>query len=907
MSGFIPNLALEASAGSGKTFSLVVRYLSLLFMDVHPKAILALTFTNKAANEMQERVIKTLTHLEQSDELIHIAETTMLSQEAILAKKEMVLTQFLRADIKIMTLDKFFAKILKKFALHLGLTPNINTQESQHEIKLLITFLTQVKKAKKERNLLHVASLMSRRFSDIFTLLNHFYQYERDIKALHFGQGDLNMAKDAVFAALGKLDQYVQNHKGASATAKKSFSDESIEALLKRKWLERETLEYRTFSKCYSIEMDNYFFELKAALKGYIEIKESNLFSEILELLELYKDSKMVLAKESFELSFDDITQLVYELLHNRIDSDFLYFRLDAKVEHLLLDEFQDTSVIQYEILRPIIEELTSGVGVHEKRSFFFVGDVKQSIYRFRGGVSALFSHVLTRHNVTLEKLNVNYRSSKEVVHFVNTLFQEAIEGYTPQLAYSSSGGYVEVSESEALLDSMIKKVKALLEMGADGNNIAILCATNGDGETIESLLKAEGVEVVTETSAKLINQRSVKAIIEYLKFIYFNEPIYKANFFALLGCETFVLDAVEIKGLHLLLHVKQIINRYQLFDGDLNIIRFLEILATFRDIEQFIYEYERIGEAASQMELHGVRVMTVHKSKGLEFEYVIVLDRLKKRPPERSTLIFEYSDITLQALYLRTQGRKYFDSAYAKALDKEQVLLRHDRINALYVAFTRAREALFVLKNAKDSEFDILTLDEGRYGSLHVKSSKCNTQSPSSTLQYSERAYGLQKELLTPSDESTSEEGEDSNAILFGLALHYTLEMMDGYHLDSLDSALGASYHKYGYALGSEAFEDMKQRITLLCQNSQFLALIEGTIYKEQPLSFKGELKYLDAMIENSSGYVVIDYKSSKKFSQHHHSQVRNYMYALKSITKREVRGVICYLLEDQIELKEV
>ena len=105
---FKNRLAYVASAGSGKTFNLVVRYLSLLFMGASPSRVLALTFTNKAASEMQERIVQTLKELENRDELYVISEVTGISREDILVQKKVILEQFLNADVKIMTLDKFF-------------------------------------------------------------------------------------------------------------------------------------------------------------------------------------------------------------------------------------------------------------------------------------------------------------------------------------------------------------------------------------------------------------------------------------------------------------------------------------------------------------------------------------------------------------------------------------------------------------------------------------------------------------------------------------------------------------------------------------------------------------------------------------------------------------------------------
>jgi len=906
MQGFIQNLAFEASAGSGKTFNLVVRYLSLLFMGVESKSILALTFTNKAANEMQERVIETLEHLEDRAELQVISDITSLTCNEILEQKEQILSKFLRSDIKIMTLDKFFAKILKKFALHVGLSPNMSTHESQHKIKLLITFLELVKKNKKEKSLIKLSLLMSKRFSDIFTLLNQFYQNERDIKALSFSASDLEPLRQEVLLHVKHLSEYVNKHKGASATAKKAFDVESVDELLTKTWLERDTLEYRTFSKCYEPIMDEYFHNLKAALKSYFEARDNQLFLEILELLALYKEAKISLAKENFELSFDDITLLTYQLLRNEIDGEFLYFRLDSKIEHMLLDEFQDTSIVQYEILKPIIDELVSGEGVHTHGSFFFVGDVKQSIYRFRGGVSGLFSHVVKTQGVELEKLKVNYRSSKEVVEYVNVIFESKIEGYTPQEAFSKSGGFIEVSQSDEILQTLLEKTQHLLSLGVKHDDIAILCATNGDGDSIEALLKEESIEVVTETSAKLMNQKNVKALREYLKYQYFGEKLYLENFFSLIAQEPFAVEKINFTKTNFVLHVKELVESYRLFDGDLNIFRFIEILNGYRDIEQFIYEHDRIGESAAKMDLHGVRVMTIHKSKGLEFEHVILLDRIKKRPASTASLIYDYNNITLESIYLRTKNRVTFDEKYKRAIEREDKLILQDRLNALYVAFTRAKNSLFVITKTEKSDFDILNLTLETRGILEVDESLHVRKEEEKVLVYKSEAYGLQKEILKVEDEASDDE-VDKEAIEFGLALHYTLEMMKNFDEESLHVALKSTYLKYGYTLSSEKFEDLKRRIEMLCVNEHFKELTSAKVHKEQAITFEGSLKYLDVLVKHEEKYVVIDYKSSKKFAKHHVKQVSYYNYAINKITDVVTEGYICYILENEIELTRV
>ena len=255
-------------------------------------------------------------------------------------------------------------------------------------------------------------------------------------------------------------------------------------------------------------------FRIQEAIKKQNRAKEQNFFYALNELVGIYEKSKKALYMDDSELSFSDVTSLVHFILNELDDSEFLYFRLDAQIEHMLLDEFQDTSIVQYEILKPLINEITSGSGIFENGSFFFVGDVKQSIYRFRGGVSALFESVKNEQHTEVDQLVTNYRSQKEVVSFVNTVFKEKIKNYTPQnTREDAQGGYVEVIQNDELIEATLAQIKKLISLGANLDEIAVLCATNGDGEVVKQKLIEENIDVVTETTTKLINQTSVQAV----------------------------------------------------------------------------------------------------------------------------------------------------------------------------------------------------------------------------------------------------------------------------------------------------------------------------------------------------------------------------------------------------------
>jgi len=908
------NLAYEASAGSGKTFMLVVRYLSLLFLGAHPSKILALTFTNKAAYEMQERIVATLEALESRGELDVISEVTGLSKAELLSQRDKILSEFLNANTKIMTIDKFFTQILRKFSLYTSLMPDFTTQSSQHERKLLSRFLKEVAVAGKMEILLQLSLESSKRLESIFFLLDALYTKKHELSTIAFSKQKSFLYEEEALANLKELQALVNGCEAASATAKKSMDVESFEELCAKSWVGKETLNYRTYSKCYTPEMDRYLTRIQEAIKNQYRAREQNFFYALKELVDIYEKSKKALYMDDSELSFNDVTMLVYYLLKERIDSEFLYFRLDAQIEHILLDEFQDTSIVQYEILKPLITEIVSGNGVNEEGSFFFVGDVKQSIYRFRGGVSALFAKVASENHTRVEPLLTNYRSQREVIEFVNRTFENKITNYLPQKTREEAqGGYVEVIACDTLLECCVTQVQRLLDLGADINEIAILCATNGDGEEIKNALENEKIEVVTETTTKLIHQQSVKAVLEYLKYQYFKEDIYRYNFFALIQQELEPLALLDINSLLLVDVVKYAIERYELFSDEFHLIRFLDALRVYPDIEALLFEYERLDLSGAASDLRGVRVLTIHKSKGLEYEHVIVLDRLKKAPPARDTIIYEYDGIELEGIYLRIKGRDLLDKPYENALAKEKKLTREDNLNALYVAFTRARENLFVLLKSKDSAFELLELTPKARGKLVCKPSLEEASRAQTSLQYKSLYYGTQSDIL----ELAKEQEEDLSAIHFGLGLHYILEMLSSFELRCIANAKDMLLNRYGALLSSEEIDDICLRVEMLLKNQEFLDLVDGECMKEKALKYKKNLRYIDLLVKKeiqdpqslfaSVQYTVIDYKSSLNFQEEHHQQVNYYKNAIRAITSQEVDGYICYLLKEEIKIVKV
>ena len=346
-----------------------------------------------------------------------------------------------------------------------------------------------------------------------------------------------------------------------------------------------------------------------------------------------------------------------------------------------------------------------------------------------------------------------------------------------------------------------------------------------------------------------------------------------------------------------------KVIERYGLFDGDLNLLRFLQLLGNYGDIEAFLFEYERLDATAAQADLHGVRVLTVHKSKGLEFENVFVIDRLGRPKADSSTIIYQYDGIALQQIYLRMNKRASFDSNYAQALADEERLSYEDGMHALYVAFTRAKRRLYIIQKSKDSKFEDLGLSEQTWGEEQITVQHLVKKEQAEVLAYEPRSYGVQSEII----KEEREEEKDQHAIEFGLALHYTLEMMALFEESAIEEALSVAMNRYGAYLSEDDFTSIKKRIAHLVNDAHFKTLSDGVTTKERAISYASELRYIDLLVQKPGEWIVMDYKSAKGHSEQYYQQVGFYKKAVASITNEKVSAFLVYLLEEGCEIVEV
>ena len=906
-------LAYSASAGSGKTFALSVRYISLLFMGESPSSILAATFTNKAAAEMRERVVDSLRGLGENEAshneafLGAVLEQTGFSRDELFQKQPEVLARFLATTSYIVTLDSFFSGILRSASLELGLEPDFVTKEQGTE-ELEKHFLDEVQAEGLLPSLVKLAlNIEDKRFGKIFDLMQNFYKVDPLLPKQEEIPYTLAKQEEAcetlrlkMIKALGDAD--------AAARCLKQFETKSIKELFAKTLFEKETLgEHSWFKKVANDETEALYAYLKQELAFWAKAKEAIVLQSLFKIYDYYRNANITNAKSSGVLSFDDLTYFTYRLLYESISKEFLYFKIDAKFKHILLDEFQDTSTLQFLLLKPLIDEIFAGHGQSEFKSFFYVGDTKQSLYRFRGGVEELFDKVAERYGVDILPMHTNYRSSKNVVEQVNRWFESTMQGYVPQKSKPGADeGYVEVLESEALIEEAVTQVKRLLELGVAVDNIAFLVATNKDGQSLQEACQHEGIDVLLKTSSSLKNMPKIAALVAMVSYLFYGEKI---DAHALLLKVGKSLDDVDISWFSAFMSPLQVVDRlvreFGYFDNDLNILKLLEFSAAFSDIPTFVEEFESSSISVASNTIHGAKIMTIHGSKGLEFEYVILLDKLTKAKPDTSALAYHYDDnLHIDKIFYRSKGRENFDAAYASMIDERKVSTLKDKKNVLYVALTRAVEGLIVLRKPKGSVFDELGMEVMKVGELREAHSTGALTVPKAVEENVVISnYGTQEVL------KQEEEGEkDYEAILFGTALHYVLEMLGAFDEVSLVHAITALQNKYGQQLSKTSIDQIRERVSALINHIDFLNLLEGAkVSKEQSLSFEGELKQIDLLLMYHDYNVVVDYKSSKKYALKHQQQVGYYKKAIANITGKKTLGMIVYLLDGGIELVSI
>ncbi len=907
-------MALKASAGSGKTFALSVRFLALLFKGANPSEILTLTFTKKATAEMKERILDYLKILQKEnleDEkekeksqniLKELEEKYRLNPSFVQNSAQKIYQRFLNAEIRISTIDAFFQSILRKFCWFVGLSANfeVNEDTKAYQQQLNASFLSALNNKQLEELSVFITQCLSH---DNYTsdsilerlrfLKNKLYLFDPNKKEPAFDE-------KGFLEKLRSLNNQIQSIKTASDRAKTAIKCDSFRGFLNSSltWLEKKS-EYQSFKKLKSEipTLESECEEIENDLKRYYEAKETAIFKKFPKFIQLYDNATSKIQA----LDFDAIKDKVHALLngYEEMPAEFFYFRLDSRIAHILIDEFQDTSLNDYKILAPFIDEIKAGIGQAKwHRSVFFVGDVKQSIYGFRGSFSSLFESV--SNDFYHDNLEFNHRSSPLIINYVNTIFKKAYQNFSaayleqkyPKASSNkhAKDGYVKVSlvadERELLLEQILQEAKNLLEHRIEPKDITLLCATNDDALEIKNYLQ-ENLSAIcpsTESSAKLsqfVESKIIKNALEYALAEEPYKPFYKHSVLKLAGY--LHDDAIALAGFNptkesVAGFVWKVMELFELYGECAQIC--LELAVGCEDANEFLEKLE--AKEIASFKAEGAQIMTIHKSKGMQFPYVIVCERLGKPKTNNSNqFLEEYSGTELIRLYYRMRNREVVDKDYARALDKEEAAKDHEETNVYYVAFTRAELGLVVVakdKKGMHEKLDLVPLEEGEI--VPVISSQ-KEPSPESVV-IKPHAYGEQVQEIEE-EPSDYEKNNDQEAINFGIALHKGLEYQYAYRIPKKSVLEYLNYHHGFYGLDYQALEES---LELFENDAKIQALFKNLALKgEVAFLFEGVVSRIDVLLwDKGQNLYVLDYKSSQNYQQSHKAQVSHYAAFLQT-----------------------
>ncbi|WP_120886206.1 RecB-like helicase [Helicobacter pylori] len=916
-------MALKASAGSGKTFALSVRFLALLFKGANPSEILTLTFTKKATAEMKERILDYLKILqkenlenekEKSQNILkELEEKYHLDPSLVRNSAPKIYQRFLNAEIRISTIDAFFQSILRKFCWFVGLNANfeVNEDTKAHQQQLNEGFLSALNNEQLEELSVFIAQCLS---YDNYTsdsilkrlrfLKNKLYLFDPNKKEPAFDE-------EGFLEKLRSLNQQIQSIETASDRAKTAIKCDSFRGFLNSSltWLEKKS-EYLHFKKLKNEipTLESECEEIENDLKRYYEAKETAIFKKFPKFIQLYDNATSKIQA----LDFDAIKDKVHALLngYEELPAEFFYFRLDSKIAHILIDEFQDTSLNDYKILAPFIDEIKAGIGQAKwHRSVFFVGDVKQSIYAFRGSFSSLFESVAK--DFYHDNLQFNHRSSPLIINYVNTIFKKAyqnsptayLEQKYPKISNNKHArdGYVKVSlvadERGLLLEQILQEAKNLLDHHIDPKDITILCATNKDALEIKNYLQQNLSEIrpSTESSANLSQFVESKIIKNALKYALAEEPykpFYKHSVLKLAGYlhdDAIALAGFNPKKESVAGFVWKVMELFELYGECAQIC--LELAVVCEDANEFLEKLE--AKKIASFNLKGAQIMTIHKSKGMQFPYVIVCERLGKPKSNNSNqFLEEYNGTELLRLYYRMKNREVVDKDYARALDKEEAAKNHEETNVYYVAFTRAELGLIVVAKDKDQKkdkkesknkgmrekLDLFPLEEGTIVPV-ISSQK---ESLIASVLIKPHAYGEQVQEIEE-EPSDYEKNNDQEAINFGIALHKGLEYQYAYNIPKKSVLEYLNYHHGFYGLDHQALEES---LELFENDAKIQALFKNHALKgEAAFLFEGVVSRIDVLLwDKGQNLYVLDYKSSQNYQQSHKAQVSHYAAFLQT-----------------------
>ncbi len=812
----------KSSAGSGKTFTLVKEYLKICLPQPEKfRRVVAITFTNAAASEMKERIVSKLEQLAMHEDLPY--EQMLLNEgltQAHINNAARLLEEILYnyADFHISTIDSFFHKILRAFSKELNLPMNfdifLDTQEaldyavdnflyrSHMHADVHRVLVAYVRERIEQGSSWNVRSNLSRMAQELVKD-NSILQGETDLAEIAAFIDELRALiaqfenrMDALGRkALQQIDEYglcVDDFKYKGSGPAGHFQN----ILKNRKkyppgvrftrglsesaeWLNAKALNARQCEEAietFLMPIANEIFNLYTAdYPKYISAKEvlRNIYTfavydELNKLLTEYRTENDVIL-------VSDFTKIIAKHIINE-DISFIYSKIGARYDHFLIDEFQDTSSLQWLGLRPLVENAVS-----QGSNCLLVGDSKQAIYRWRGGEVELIEKQISERDfpeqVSRLTLAQNFRSKTEVIHFNNRFFKsikalfakdiyeykllgQIFEDVEQQVgSKKAEGGYVEVqffakegrgkeSYNAKARQYLLDSIQNCLQSGYSLKDISVLVRDKKDANEVARTLFKENIAFITQDSLSVDHSPAVRLLFSLLFFLndprndlaktqitflyltYFEKPETEVTFSELLNDFTrhddglyarvlptdFTKHIFELSLLPLYELVEELVRIFRLNrEPDAYLQRFQDVVLEYaltknQSIKGFL-DWWQAGRYTVVLpeDQDAVQIMTIHKSKGLEFPVVIMPFCNWEFSSSRNTNILwvepEEAPFNRFTRLPINHSKNLAESTFAADFEREEALISIDNLNLLYVAFTRARERLLISTHIHKSE----------------------------------------------------------------------------------------------------------------------------------------------------------------------------------------------------------
>lgn len=1100
-----PLTVYKASAGSGKTFTLAVEYISLLAANPESyRNILAVTFTNKATEEMKQRILSQLYGLaqdhvlkESEDYMDKIRKKTGLDDSVIQNHARKALHYLINdyTHFHVETIDSFFQRVLRNLARELELTPNLRLELNDGDVESMA--IDQMVESLKHddaifKSIMHyiyenmdndkswnVINQMKKFGLQIFK--DQYKEKSEEFYDMIFNDGDDKLSEaerekkwnkyfddfdNLLKSKITKAKLYVKSRGEEYIKLRDSFriepkdikqGDRGVNLYfekLKKEIYTNDVLT-KTVQDCLD-SADNWVTKTNKKASQIIDVVRSHLLPYLIDT----EKNRKKLAKEAYSaeltrrhlhdlrlLTFverevrrlnDDANRFLLSdtqhLLKSFIDGNdapFIYEKIGSQLSHIMIDEFQDTSKIQWGNFKVLLEDCMDRNDDKNPTRSLIVGDVKQSIYRWRNGDWRLLNDIKKQLGnrqkmIQEEPLDTNYRSCGRVIRFNNNFFHEVVDNEVRQLenaigklqseqlkkAYNdveqkmpdksklSDKGYVRIvllknkkdkknenekSDNDYILEDIAKQMQSLILLGARQSDMAILIRKNDDIPIIAEwfMRNMPDIHIVSDQAFRLESSLAVNTIILALRYLYedtdllslamltntWNQYIHRNGHtpselfcgtdpFSASLPEEFMEKKDDLLSLPLITLIERLCEIFHLFELDGEspyLCTFFDLVSKFMTEssnsigsllelwDESLFKKSVLSETAD-----GVRLVSIHKSKGLEFEHVFIpfCDWKIEHP---NTIWCEPKQTPFDKLPIIpiSCSSKLVGSIYEPNYQEEYLQTIVDNLNLLYVAFTRAKNSLFVytrgaqkgrrsaaissvlkeLLNHEDmtdatyqdlqndsSVREMMTLE---YGELYVKDEKGNKDESENVFLQQEhpkqvqmRSYKQMVNFIQSNDSqryiTNDEETEErvKQYILRGNIIHNVLSKIKT--ADDIPNVLKELENDgviYSEEISREELARMIQRNLEhpmaqewfsgkweLFTECNILQMEDGVVKQHRP----------DRVMTDGRKTIVVDYKTGRdkeSTREKYVNQVRRYVSLLEEMGMPDVKGYLWYL----------